>query len=178
MAKKHRHEPNWRRNVLAIGIAILFVMFVGYAIETFYPSPNYNDYCDEFRVAQFIENEGQCLDAGGSWNPNDVVRVPKLDNSSEGYCDLDYYCRQDFDTAQESYNRNIFFASLVIGIITFVVSVSLLVEAVSAGFMGGGVLLIIYGTLRYWGSLSDVWRTLMLGFALGVLVWVGYKKLK
>jgi hypothetical protein len=44
--------------------------------------------------------------------------------------------------------------------------------------MGGAVLLIIYGTIRYWGSLSDVWRTIMLGLALVILVWIGYKKLK
>ena len=47
-----------------------------------------------------------------------------------------------------------------------------------AGFMGGGVLLVVYGTLRYWGALSDVWRTIMLGVSLAVLVWVAYKKLK
>jgi|SRR3989344_4694545 len=173
-----RREPNWRKNVLAIGIAILFVLFVSYAIETFYPTPKYNDYCLESRGYPNVNNTIECEVEGGKWTDNAQVSVPKLANEPIGWCDLDYYCRQEYDTATEIYNRNIFFISLVIGIITFVAAVSLFVESVSAGFMGGGVMLIIYGTIRYWGSLTNVLRTVMLGFALAVLVWVGYKKLK
>jgi hypothetical protein len=117
------------------------------------------------------------LDVGGKWEEN-VAYLGDSENSVEGWCDRDFFCREDYDKAMENYNRIIFFFSLVIGLLTFVVSVSFLADAVSAGFMGGGVLLIVYGTMRYWGSLSDILRTIMLGFALGVLVWIGYKKLK
>jgi len=38
---KGKIEGKTRRVVLSIGIAVLYVMFIAYAIETFYPSPNY-----------------------------------------------------------------------------------------------------------------------------------------
>jgi len=169
-----------RKNILSIGIALLFVLFIGYAMETFYDSPEYSDFCEEFKTAQFIETEEQCNDVGGEWSEIDrgPTRGEIVEPKQTGFCDRDFKCREDYDDSREEYNRIVFFISLAIGLITFVVAISLLADAVAIGFMGGGVLLIVYGTLRYWGSLSDIWRTIMLGFALGVLVWIGYKKLK
>lgn len=158
--------------ILAIGIAILFVMFVAYAIESFYPSPSYDDFCGEFRS---YDNPRDCEESGGRWNENGVKPV---EGNVTGFCEVDFYCRQDYGDAEEIYSRDVFFISIVVGLIVIVVSVLLKKENVSSGFMAGGFLLVIYGTIRYWGSLSDVWRTLMLGFALAVLVWIGYKKLK
>ena len=168
--------------ILAIAIAVLFVMFIAYAIETIYPSPKYDDYCDEFKTAEFIDNAERCEEVNGKWvyygkeRPDPI----KIDGEIEvtGYCNRDFYCDQEHDSASEVYNRNIFFTTLIIGTITIVIAVLLSMEAVSAGFMGGGVILIIYGTIRYWGALSDILRTIMLGVALAVLVWIGYKKLK
>ena len=180
--QKKGSEGGWRRNVLAIGIAIIFVMFIGYAINTFYPEPEYNDYCGEFTTQEFIETQNRCIEAGGEWYPNTGARVPKIVNDSEvvitGYCSISHPCEGEYRDKQGNYNRNIFFISLIIGLITIVGAIFLAVESVSAGLMGGGILLILYGTLRYWGDLSDVWRTIMLGFALGVLIYIGYKKLK
>ncbi|MCH7850612.1 MAG: hypothetical protein IH845_03145 [Nanoarchaeota archaeon] len=169
-----------KRRVLTIGIAIVFVMFIGYAISTFYSELEYKDYCGEFKTLQIIETEEQCLAVGGQWNGNfatprgEVIGEPKI----SGYCDRDFTCRGEYDDERSVYNRNVFFVSLVIGLATVVGAIFLTVESVSAGLMGGGILLILYGTTRYWGDLSDIWRTLMLGFALFVLVYVGYKKLK
>ncbi|MBW3017185.1 hypothetical protein KY316_02335, partial [Candidatus Woesearchaeota archaeon] len=33
--------------LLAIAIAIVFVLFVGFAIETLYPTPDWEDYCGQ-----------------------------------------------------------------------------------------------------------------------------------
>lgn len=168
-----------RRNVLSFGIAIIFVMFVGYAISTFYPQPEYNEFCGEFKTQQIIETEEQCLEIEGQWQNYEKPSQGNLGVlNPAGSCDRDYGCRSNYDDAREPYNRNVFFVSLFIGLLTVVGAIFLAVEAVSAGLMGGGILLILYGTLRYWGDLSDIWRTFMLGFALGVLIYVGYKKLK
>ena len=177
---KGKIEGKTRRVVLSIGIAVLYVMFIAYAIETFYPSPNYENFCPYTEERMNYNSELECTENNGKWTKYSEGSYPKPADGNgtiTGYCDYDYYCREEYSSYQETYNRNIFFLTLIIGIITFVVAVALLVESVSAGFMGGGVLLIIYGTLRYWGSLSDIWRTIMLGFALAVLVWIGYKKL-
>tara|TARA_Y100000310_G_scaffold119843_1_gene118571 strand:- start:190 stop:723 length:534 start_codon:yes stop_codon:yes gene_type:complete len=167
-----------RKTVLSIGITIIFVMFIAYALETIYPSPDYEDFCDEDNLIKNINSSEKCEEIGGKWidNLNDQRYYPG--ENLKSWCDQTFTCRETYEESTEEYNRNVFFISLILGILTFIVSVSFLVESVSTGFMGGGVLLIIYGTMRYWGSLSDIWRTIMLGFALGVLVWIGYKKLK
>jgi len=175
MNKKVKSAGNLRKNVLSVGIAILFVLFVGYAIQTIMPGPDWDDFCGEFdRVP--LNNQEECEANGGKWQDN-VVK-PVREGSVEGWCDQDFSCREEYDLVSEEYNLSVFFISLVIGLLTFVVAIFLLAEAVSVGFMGGGVLLILYGTIRYWGSLSDIWRTVMLGFALVILVYIGYKKLK
>ena len=170
-----------KRAILSVGIAILFVLFVAYAIETIYPSPDYDDFCDSDYVS--YSDQATCEANNGKWRDYEEGEKPRPVLSEdgielEGYCDVHFYCREDFDNVEEKYNRNIFFVSLIIGLITIVVAVLLALESVSAGFMGGGVFLIVYGTIRYWGSLSDVLRTLMLGLTLAVLVWIGYKKIK
>ena len=163
--------------ILAIGIAILFVMFIAYAIETIYPSPKYETFCPQTDKQYF--NQTACEENNGTWTNYPVAASDKSSPVGiEGYCDLYTTCQRDYNESSEPYNRNIFFITLAIGIITIIVAVLLSMEAVSAGFMAGGVILIIYGTTRYWGSLNNWLRVIMLGFALAVLIWIGYKKLK
>ena len=42
--------------------------------------------------------------------------------------------------------------------------------------MGGGLLLIIIGTLQYWDGLQDFAQLLILGFVLGILIYIAHKK--
>jgi len=49
--------------------------------------------------------------------------------------------------------------------------------SVSSGLMGGGILAIIYGTMRYWSDLPDFGRFIILGITLIILIWLGYKKI-
>ncbi|HII16804.1 TPA: hypothetical protein HA361_02725 [Candidatus Woesearchaeota archaeon] len=96
-----------------------------------------------------------------------------------GYCDFDYYCREDFESAQESHGRLVFILSGIVGLIAIVIGGLILrVEAVGSGIMGGGILAVIYGTLRYWGNLPDYARVIILGIVLAVLIWMGYRKLQ
>jgi len=44
--------------------------------------------------------------------------------------------------------------------------------------VGGGILIILYGTLRYWRYAEDVLKFVLLGIALGILIWIAYKKLE
>ena len=51
-------------------------------------------------------------------------------------------------------------------------------ESVGAGVLGGGVLIVIYGTIRYWGDMSKYLRIIILGIVLFILIWIGYKKIE
>jgi len=95
-----------------------------------------------------------------------------------GYCDEDFFCRQDYDDQREGYDKIVFILTLILGIITIIVSVWLGLASVSAGLMAGGIITIIYGVIRYWEHSTDVLRFILLGAALAILIWLGYKKLK
>jgi len=160
--------------IFSVAIAFVSVFFFAYAIQAVYPAPQYDDVCDRGIVQKAIVTEVGCLEAGGRWTENER---DSLNMDIWGWCDADYTCNEEYQEARKLYERNVFFANLGIGIVLFVVAFFLGLEAVSSGLMGGAVMLIVYGSMRYWGELSDVWRTLMLGVALVVLIWLGYKKL-
>ena len=162
-----------KHRILMTLIAFVFVFFGAYAIQSVYPSPEYDDFCKTDR--EIIGNPNSCFDKGGEWNSYDK---PLTIDGVSGWCDFDFSCRGDYDNARESYELNVFLLNLFFGIVAVVVSLFLAVEVVSTGFMAGGTIMIVYGTLRYWGGLSPVLRTLFLGVALVILVSLGYRKFK
>ncbi len=162
--------------IFSVAVAFVSVFFFAYAVQAVYPAPQYEDFCDDkIAVRIDLNSEAACVEGGGRWT--DYER-DSLNMDISGWCDGDFECRDDYEEAMEPYERNVFFANLIIGIVVFVVAFFLGLEAVSSGLMGGAVMLIIYGSMRYWGELSDVWRTLMLGIALSILIWLGYRKLR
>ena len=164
---------------LGIGIAIILALFVGYGVYSFYPSPKYENYCNESLSSKIIENRGDCLKVGGKW---ELFESPSVNGTieSKGNCDSTYSCRKEYDKASEGYNRIVFIATLIIGVIAVLVGGLALkkVVSISSGVMGGGVLTIIYGTIRYWGNMPDKLRFFVLGIVLGILIWISYKTYK
>lgn len=160
--------------LLSVAIAIILALFVGYGIHTFYPAPEYEDYCPEKTSVKVIETESECLAQGGKWT--DYGERDGIE--AKGWCDQDYRCRKELDSAREVYNRDVFFVTLISGIIAIILGVVLTLASVSSGIFAGGILTVIYGTLRYWGDMADVLRFTILGLVLALLIWVGYKKLK
>ncbi|MCR4323568.1 MAG: hypothetical protein NUV37_01195 [Nanoarchaeota archaeon] len=170
---KGKHSKT-KQTILAIAIALIAVFFIAYAIQSFYPSPKYEDYCGKFDRPIEITNEVQCLELEGTWIPY----AEKVPDGREGYCDFYTMCNEEYNSAKEPYEFHVFIINLFLGLIILILAFFLSVEAISTGFMGGGAILMIYGTIRYWSELSDVLRTIFLGIALFTLVFFGYKKLK
>ena len=189
--------------ILAVGIAIVSVLFISFGISTFYTTPQYGDFCGEREKFVDVITQQDCDELGGKWNPRDIARpLPLIENNqllctkisekddavtlncqsqeqikNQGYCDRDFYCRQQFDDTREIYNRNVFIVATGIGIIILIVGFALKLASVSSGLMGGGILTIIYGTIRYWSDLPDFGRFIILGLTLAILIWLGYKKI-
>jgi len=190
--------------MLAIAIAIVFAFFVGFGIATFYETPKYEDFCGEREKFVDVVTNQKCDEIGGRWNQGEVARplariennqllctkVSEIDDAvtlncqsqeqldNRGFCDKDFYCRGEFDDVREIYNRNVFIVATGIGILALIVGFALGMASVSSGLMGGGILAIIYGTIRYWSDLPDIGRFIILGITLIILIWLGYKKLK
>ncbi len=196
--------PAFKHVLLAIAITIVFVFFVGFGIASFYKSPKYEDFCVHREFKEVITQE-KCEAENGKW-VNYEREVPKpvaMDSNQllctkisgigknvtlncetkeqitqSGYCDIDFYCREDFDKTREKYNRNVFIVATGIGIIILIVGFALKMASVSAGLMGGGVLTILYGIIRYWTDLPDYGRFIILGIILAILIWLGYRRIK
>lgn len=158
--------------ILAVSIAIVLALFIGISIETFYPTPNYDDYCGERAIPVRLEQTQEyCKSQGGKWYADSG---PK----GEGYCDYDYYCRQELEDARENHGKFVFIISVIFGFIALLIGwLALKKEAVSSGIMGGGAMMVIYGIIRYWSYAQDYLRIMILGAILAILIFIGYKKL-
>ncbi|MGM5482545.1 MAG: hypothetical protein ACQESF_03720, partial [Nanobdellota archaeon] len=185
--------------LLSVAIAIIFVLFVGYGISTFYKIPKYDDFCESQN--KVIESKETCEEMGGKWTPsttkprvqdnnlqcqkiseegdNLTLTCNSLEAKDSGWCDSDFKCRKEYNEAKNAYNKNVFLLAALIGLIGLVIGgIFLKVETVGIGIMGGSILTIIYGVIRYWGEAPDILRFSILGVVLASLIWIGYKKIK
>jgi hypothetical protein len=165
--------------ILSISIAIVFALFIGYGISTFYKAPKYEDFCPAELNTKSYTTQASCEKVGGQWTQSTYVCPSDgIKPCEPGYCNVQYTCQKKYDATTAVYDRNVFVICLILGLSAIIVGgIFLGVESVGSGLMGGGVLTVIYGTIRYWGHAPDVLRFTILGIVLLVLVWMGYKKL-
>ena len=171
---KKKGVSRTKATLFSVAVAFVSVFFFAYAVQAFYPAPQYDDFCEMDISPKFIDNEAECVQVGGMWT--DYER-DSLNMEVSGYCDMYYYCERDYQEVRVPYERNVFFINLGVGVVLFIGAFFLALESVSTGLMGGAIMMIVYACIRYWGELSDIWRTLILGVALVALIWLGYKKL-
>jgi len=161
---------NLKNIILGIGIVVVFALTLWQGIEAFYPSPEYTDYCPEMRSFEFVNTSERCNELEGKWNSY----YPKTE--IEGYCDLDFYCREDYNDAQDQRSQRVFFISLIIGIIALIIGYSVLkVEPVGSALMASGIWSFFYGSVINWRNFSDIWRFLLLVLALILLIWLALR---
>lgn len=100
------------------------------------------------------------------------------DQQVSGWCDPDYLCRTSWEKAIEPHNRVSFIILAVIGVIIIAVSTIIIKDnVIGYGTLAGGILTVLYGTMRYWGSIPDIARFSILGVVLVVLIVIAWKKL-
>ena len=153
--------------ILALVIAIVLASLVGYAINVFDESPEWDDFCGDFRNLgsdKEVTRESCETQEGARW----------MDN----YCDYNYQCQMDYDDARDKHGLTVFLVSVPAGLIALFVGVVLGLPSVSSGLMLGGVFLVFYGTASYWSNFSDIVRVVILAIALSILIWLGYRKLE
>lgn len=178
-AKKRSSFIKW---ALVLGIAIVINLFLTYAVRVIHHEPVYTDFCPERQVNEAIESKEACLKMGGQWNENMDLKVtpqPEMGRQLAGYCNQDFTCGNEFNTAFSQYNRNVFVVFIIAGILLLAGSVFLTgAETVSLALSFGGVLALIIGSMRYWSDMNEIVRVIILGVALAVLIWVAWKKFR
>lgn len=154
---------NVKNIVLGIGIVVVFALALWQGIEAFYPSPQYEDYCEDgigFPGAE--SNVTVCEDSGGIWK--------------NGYCDYYSECQKEYDAARDPHAKVVFFISLIVAIIVIIVGFSILsIEPVGSALIGSGIWAVFWGSVVNWRNLSDIWRFLLLLVVLILLIWIAIK---
>ncbi|MBI4993983.1 hypothetical protein HZC33_03500 [Candidatus Wolfebacteria bacterium] len=181
---------------MGLAIIIVFNLFINYGINTFYKSPEYNNFCNPERLKQALNMRESCEAVGGLWTENVGYESKRLyapvngtekpmplveiqSQEPKGWCDQDYTCRKNYEGENNIYRRNVFIVWIIAGALAiigsfFVVAVSML----STSFMFAGLLALLIGTLEYWSAMQDYLRFIILGIVLAFLVFTAYKKLK
>jgi hypothetical protein len=158
--------------ILTIAIIILTIFVTFYGINTVYPTPKYEDYCNSSSIGKIIQTSQECEQEGGKWTNYEVVD-PK--QQITGYCDLDYQCRQDYDTAREIRSRKVFLIALPLGIIIILTGLFFFnIETAGAGLMGGGVGTLIYGAGAYWPYSENLMRFIISLIGLMAVILISY----
>lgn len=187
-----------KETILGFSISIIFVFFIVFGIKAFYKEPKYENFCARGMLVDVVYTKGyypenypiRVKEPGGNTCAKAIQEYDKFRKDcaakkadvmfgyDENGCQVGKectFCQQDYDKARNIYFRNVFIISGIIGIIVIVVGAVLHLTSVSAGLFGGGVLTIIYGTMNYWSELADWARFIILGIALAVLIYLGYK---
>ena len=159
-----------KETILAIAIMLIFVFFVGYGIEVFSPTPDQQTFCPNVYE---IRTQVECEQADGTWTIQDNPE-PKI----VGYCNNKSTCYNDYDIAKSKHDMIVFIIAILIGVISLVGGIMLKKELISTSIVGGAILLILYGTIRYGQHANNILKFILLGVALATVIWVAYNKIK
>lgn len=193
---------NIKRGLITIAIAAIFALFIGYGIEVFHDGPKQEEFCPN---VYDILNKEECETEGGLWrvqscaagsivsedlaSDSESTEEPEVKAvkpapvpatvpvTAQGYCETRSACYEDFQLIMSRHDKIVFIVAAIFGVLAIIAGMILKKEGVNDGFVAGGILLILYGTIRYWQHADDVLKFVLLGLVLGALVWIGYKKL-
>lgn len=132
---------------MGVIIGVVLLMFLVFGAKLIYESPEYNDFCD--------------------WKIYEKNLTEQNKVSEE--------CTEKYDSAREIFSKKMFLLSLIVGVLIIVSSAIFVdINTISGGTMFGSLMFIIHGTGSYWRYMDDLARFIILGVALGVLIYLGY----
>lgn len=164
-----------KKVIVAIAIALIFALFIGYGIEVFSPTPKYEDFCPQ-RIYE-ARDEKTCTETGGVWQAEENS-APSPRPVGGGYCNQPQECNEFYNTTAANHDKIVFIIAIIFGLIGIVAGIILQKETVGVGLLIGGIVTILYGTIRYWQHANNTLKFILLGVVLAVLIWIGYKKLE
>jgi hypothetical protein len=176
----------FREIALAIAIVVVLNLFVNYGVYTFYKPANFEKTCPMELTQKNYANKEECEAVGGEWFEGSTAvyqekyyPVPIGDRSAiTSWCDPMAKCQKDYQNKMNYYNRNVFIILEIVGLVSFLLGLfAINAKSVANGFLGGGIISMIIGSIRYWSGMDDYLRFGILGLVLAILVWVGYKKI-
>ena len=172
--------------VLSLIIAIVIVanLFFNYATSLIYVEPVYDNFCPANVYNKAYDDKNICLENGGMWSEqvtpiiqNDTKISSSAKTQISGYCNVTYTCQQKYEESHNLYNRNVFIVLVSLGVLSLIVGAFVGgIQLLSTAFSWSGVLSIVIASMRYWSSADSLIRVIILGVALGALIWLAIKK--
>lgn len=182
-------QNNLKRIAITVGIAIVLAILVPLITDYLYKAPEYNKFCDEsvyphYKTYPVPAKEALCNynyeSNPGYSNCTRSAMTPIFDYNSSG-CQVYKSCsdcNKQFDKANERYNLNIIMITTPIALVAVMLGLYLAIDFIGAGFMFGGIILLIYASARSFGTTDRLVSIGLLIIDLIVLLWIGFKKLK
>jgi hypothetical protein len=143
---------------LIIGIVVLFNLFINVSLDMVFESPEYDEFCESnLRYPTKVEELSQ----------------EEIDAQNQKWEE----CQSEYDSAREEYEKKVFVTLISIGVVIFLISlIGKLNYVVATSLSLAAVLNFIIASMRYWSSAEQLFRVIILGLALAILVWIGIKK--
>ncbi len=173
---------NFKNFVFGLGIFVVFALVLFQGLETFYPTPEWDDYCS-FRGGPIVSGKSvECSNVPGlqskaeaCWQiKGEFVYEYDFDGCTiDGYCDE---CSIKYNEDKDTHSNRIFIIAILIGILVFVVGLFLLsTEPVGSALMASGIYSVFFGVIVNWRNFSNSWKFLLLFVLLIVLIWVALR---
>jgi hypothetical protein len=177
--------PKVLKWALIVGIVIVLNLFVNYSLSLIFINPEYDNFCEDKFLSEPATTVEECAQLNGKWTPyidaelNRPEIAPLPENKATGYCDIYSECSKSYDEARDNHERNIFISLISFGVIIFALSLALKNNyVISVSFGLAAVLDFIIASMRYWSSAENITRVIILALALGILIYLAYKKFK
>ena len=178
----HETMPDVRRIIVIFVIAILFTVLINVSIDAFYPQPEYDDFCRNSYPKAMPLEPSKCDEVANveCARGQSTYRYDAKGCPYEAYCET---CQEELNQAQKKYNFVVFIVSAIFGLIALVVGLHLpqkknpINEWVGSGFLLGGLLTILVGTVRYFGDMGRYVRPIVIFIELTLVIYLAYKKL-
>ena len=146
--------------VFGIGVGVVVYIIILLGIQAFYPEPELDDFCETDRYAEPV-NFGKCFDN---------MTVGECRELTMGDSPIRDECYEEFDLAQEKYNKNFFIIGSILGVLVVVAAYLLLnLVNISAGIGMAGFVLILWAFMRSWESINDMLK-FVVGLVIGTIV--------
>ena len=170
--------------ILKIGLGLSIVVILNalflYGIQLAFGEPQYEKFCRP-ELNQIINDQKTCEEKGGIWQNYPAIKnIPEAQPvTTSSYCDMFTKCNKEFQDAQNQFNQKSFFVLIILGLGCALLGYLVIKPwPIAFGFSFGGLFAFFIGVIKNWSNLQEYSRFLILLLALGVLIYIGYKKFR
>ncbi len=177
-----KHFPAYlTRTILVICFLVLVTTFTTRLFQLVFHKPEYNAFCPDSLYSKQYTNEANCIADGGQWSPYAVApmqvdEVRPAKDAVTGSCNITYTCNKQYEEANKIFERNMFIATVAIGLALLLISTFIAMRLLSIALMVSGGFIAIFGALRYFGNVPELVRVIFLGIGIAILVYIIVKR--